>query len=180
MKNLSHAKMRLIFQKLMKYIGNNIKSFIERPDGPYHFREKKDRVYYVSQKILSIANNIESDNLLSLGTCIGRFTKSGKFRLHITALHHIAPYAQHKIWVKPSAEQQFLYGNNIMKSGLARITEGINQYQGVVVFSMNDLPLGFGVAAKNTADCKHADPVAIICFHEADIGDYIRSEDTLL
>ncbi|KYQ50506.1 putative oxidoreductase yrbE [Trachymyrmex zeteki] len=86
----------------------------------------------------------------------------------------------HKIWVKPSAEQQFLYGNNIMKSGLARITEGINQYQGVVVFSMNDLPLGFGVAAKNTADCKHADPVAIICFHEADIGDYIRSEDTLL
>lgn len=75
-------------------IGNNIKSFIERPDGPYHFREKKDRVYYVSQKILSIANNIESDNLLSLGTCIGRFTKSGKFRLHITALHHIAPYAQ--------------------------------------------------------------------------------------
>lgn len=28
-----------------------------------------------------------------------------------------------------------------MKSGLARITEGTSQYQGVVVFSMNDLPL---------------------------------------
>lgn len=48
---------------------------------------------------------------------------------------------KHKIWVKPSAEQQFLYGHHIMKSGLARITEGTSQYQGVVVFSMNDLPL---------------------------------------
>lgn len=48
---------------------------------------------------------------------------------------------QHKIWVKPSAEQQFLYGNHILKSGLGRITEGTSQHQGVVVFSMNDLPL---------------------------------------
>lgn len=48
---------------------------------------------------------------------------------------------QHKIWVKPSAEQQFLYGNHILKSGLGRITEGTSKHQGVVVFSMNDLPL---------------------------------------
>lgn len=48
---------------------------------------------------------------------------------------------QYKIWVKSSAEQQFLYGHHIMKSGLGRITEGTTQYQGVVVYSMNDLPL---------------------------------------
>lgn len=45
---------------------------------------------------------------------------------------------------------------------------------------MSDLPLGFGVAAKATAECKHADPLSTICFHQADIGEYIRSEDTLL
>lgn len=39
---------------------------------------------------------------------------------------------------------------------------------------------GFGVAAKSTADCKNADPMTTICFHQADIGEYIRSEDTLL
>lgn len=39
---------------------------------------------------------------------------------------------------------------------------------------------GFGVASKGTADCKHADPLSTICFHQADIGEYIRSEDTLL
>jgi len=180
MKHLSEEKMKLVFEKLTKYIGTNVKNLIDRPDGIYCFREKKERVYYLSEKILSFANTIGPDHLLSLGTCFGKFTKSGKFKLHITALHYLAPYAQHKIWVKSSAEQQFLYGHHIMKSGLARITEGTSQYQGVIVFSLNDLPLGFGVAAKSTVDCKHADPIAIICFHQADIGEYIRSEDTLL
>ena len=38
---------------------------------------------------------------------------------------------------------------------------------------------GFGAAAKSTAECRHADPTAIVAFHQADIGQYIRSEDTL-
>ncbi|EFN70551.1 60S ribosome subunit biogenesis protein NIP7-like protein [Camponotus floridanus] len=180
MKQLSEERTKLVFEKLTKYMGSNVKNLIDRPDGVYCFRENKDRVYYVSEKILSLASTVGSDHLLSVGTCFGKFTKSGKFRLHVTALHYLAPYAQHKIWVKSSAEQQFLYGHHIMKSGLARITEGTSQYQGVVVFSMSDVPLGFGVAAKSTADCKHADPMATICFHQADIGEYLRSEDTLI
>ncbi|XP_012542582.1 60S ribosome subunit biogenesis protein NIP7 homolog [Monomorium pharaonis] len=180
MKQLSEERTKLVFEKLTKYIGSNVKNLIDRPNGIYCFREKKDRVYYVSEKILSLAGTVKPDYLLNFGTCFGKFTKTGKFRLHITALHYLAPYAQHKIWVKPSAEQQFLYGHHIMKSGLARITEGTSQYQGVVVFSMNNLPLGFGVAAKSTTDCKYADPMATICFHQADIGEYIRSEDMLL
>ena len=48
---------------------------------------------------------------------------------------------QYKIWLKPSAEQQFLYGHHVMKSGLGRITENTAQYQGVVVYSMSDMPL---------------------------------------
>jgi 60S ribosome subunit biogenesis protein NIP7 len=71
-----------------------LKLLIDRPDGAYCFREKKDRVYYVSEKILRLATTVAPDNLLSVGTCIGKFTKSGKFRLHITALHYLAPYAK--------------------------------------------------------------------------------------
>lgn len=36
------------------------------------------------------------DNIISIGTCFGKFTKSGKFRLHITALDYLSPYAQVK------------------------------------------------------------------------------------
>lgn len=97
--------------------------------------------------------------------------------------------------VKPTSEQSFLYGNHVLKSGLGRITEGTEQYQGVVVYSMSDVPLGelfiigisnlyifegFGVAAKSTMDCRKADPMNIVGFHQADVGEYIRSEDTLI
>ena len=40
------------------------------------------------------ATNVARKNLISLGTCIGKFTKSGKFHLQITALDIIAPYAK--------------------------------------------------------------------------------------
>ncbi len=94
-------------------------------------------------------------------------------------MDYLAPYAQHKIWLKQSAEQQFLYGHNVTKSGLGRITESTDKYQGVVVYSMGDLPLGFGVAARSTAECRHADPMTVVCFHQADIGEYIRNEELL-
>ncbi|XP_050312690.1 60S ribosome subunit biogenesis protein NIP7 homolog [Anthonomus grandis grandis] len=180
MKRLTEERTKILFEKLAKYIGPNIKQLIERPDGIYCFREQKDRVYYVSETILKLANTVPQEHLISVGTCFGKFTKSGKFKLHITALNYLAPYAQCKIWLKPTAEQQFLYGNNVSKAGLGRISENCEKYQGVVVFSMSDLPLGFGAAARSTTECKMADPLANVCFHQADIGEYIRSEEDLL
>ena len=54
----------------------------------------------------------------------------------------------------------FLYGNNVTKAGLARITDGTPQYGGVVVFSLSDIALGFGVAAQPTEYCRDLDPLA--------------------
>ncbi|XP_004923132.1 60S ribosome subunit biogenesis protein NIP7 homolog [Bombyx mandarina] len=179
MKVLSEDRTRILFEKLTKYIGVNVKLLIDRPDGTYCFREKKDRVYYISEKLLHLAQTVKPDNLVSAGTCFGKFTKTNKFRLHITALTYISPYAPFKVWVKPSAEQQFLYGHHIIKSGLGRITENTPKHQGVVVLTMSDIPIGFGVASRTTAECRHADPLATIVFHQADVGEYIRSEDTL-
>lgn len=47
-----------------------------------------------SEKILRLATNISRDKLVSVGTCFGKFTKTLKFRLHITALDFLAPYAK--------------------------------------------------------------------------------------
>ena len=38
---------------------------------------------------------------------------------------------------------------------------------------------GFGVSAKSTQECRHADPMTIVAFHQADIGEYIRNEEAL-
>ncbi|KFM74378.1 60S ribosome subunit biogenesis protein NIP7-like protein, partial [Stegodyphus mimosarum] len=76
------------------------KLLIDRPDGIYCFRLHKNRVFYVSEVNMKLACNIPKEAILSLGTCFGKFTKSLQFKLHITALDYIAPYAKHKIWLK--------------------------------------------------------------------------------
>lgn len=83
------------------------------------------------------------------------------------------------MWLKPTSEMSFLYGNHVLKGGLGRITENINSGDGVVVFSMTDVPLGFGIAAKSTTDCRKLDPNGIVVLHQADIGEYLRMEDEL-
>ncbi|XP_071479351.1 60S ribosome subunit biogenesis protein NIP7 homolog [Diadema antillarum] len=180
MRPLTEEETKLLFEKLSKYIGENIKLLIDRSDGMYCFRYHKDRVFYVSEEIMRRAASVGRDHLISFGTCFGKFTKTKKFRLHITALDYLAPYAKCKVWVKPGAEQSFLYGNHVLKSGLGRITENTEKYQGVIIYSMSDVPLGFGVAAKSTQECRHADPMGIVVFHQSDIGEYLRNEDTLL
>ncbi len=176
-----------------------------------HNVTNQDRVYYVSESVMKASTSINKDNLLHCGTCLGKFTKSGKFRLHITALDYLAQYSkvsfclvgtidlylnfrpwrsnesyqsidqsidrrgnQYKVWLKQSAEMSFLYGNNVMKSGLARITEATPQYAGVVVYNLADIPLGFGVAAQTTDVCKELAPTANVVLHQADVGEFLR------
>lgn len=179
MRPLTTEETENVFEKLQKYIGSNVKLLIDRPDGNYCFRLHREKVFYVSESIMLRSVNISRDNLISVGTCFGKFNRAGKFKLHITALTYMYPYAKYKVWLKPAAEQSFLYGNHVLKNGIASMTENTPQHEGVVVFSSSDLPLGFGVSAKSTIDSKNADPAAIIVYHQADLGEYLRQEETI-
>lgn len=179
MRPLSDDEMKTFFEKLQLYMGNNIERLIDRPDEPHTFRLINDRVYYLSEMQLKLATNIGRDNLVSVGTCFGKFTQSGKFRLHITCLDYLSQYSKHKVWVKQGAEMSFLYGNNVTKAGLAKISENVPQYGGVVVYSLADIPIGFGVAAQPTEYCKDLDLTANVVLHQGDIGEYLRIEDGL-
>jgi ribosome biogenesis protein Nip4 len=81
---------------------------------------------------------------------------------------------QYKVWVKQSSEMSFLYGNHVTKNGLARMTENTPQYAGVVVYNMQDIALGFGVAAQTTDYCQTLVASGNVVLHQADIGDYLR------
>jgi 60S ribosome subunit biogenesis protein NIP7 len=137
------------------------------------------RVYYVRESLANLATSVARDQLLSLGLCLGKFTKTGKFRLHITSLSIIAPHARYKVWVKANGEMPFLYGGNVLKAHVGRWSEDCPEHQGVVVLSMNDTPLGFGVSARSTAEARKLDPTGIVTFRQADVGEYLREEDTL-
>uniref|UniRef100_A0A7E4V7H3 60S ribosome subunit biogenesis protein NIP7 homolog n=1 Tax=Panagrellus redivivus TaxID=6233 RepID=A0A7E4V7H3_PANRE len=179
MRPLTDEETEKLFRKLSQYIGDNVRLLIEREDGDYCFRFHRERVYYCNEALMRQAATVSRKELLSFGTCLGKFTKSNNFFLHITALDYLAPYAKWRVWLKPQAEQQYLYGNNVVKAGVGRMTEGTEAKQGVIVYNMNDMPLGFGVLSKGTAQVRAADPTAIVVLHQGDLGEYLRSEDHL-
>lgn len=181
MRPLTEEETKTLFTKLSHYIGNNIVHLVDSgEDGiPHVFRLHRDRVYYVSELAMKQAISIARPNLISLGTCFGKFSKTGKFRLHITALDILAQYAKHKVWIKPNGELPFLYGNHVVKAHLGRITDDTPEHAGVVIMSMANVALGFGVTARSTIDTRKLDPTSIIVFHQADVGEYLRDEDTL-
>ncbi|GAB2267760.1 ribosome biosynthesis protein nip7 [Dionaea muscipula] len=189
MRTLDEQETTAVFEKIFKFVGNNLKNIIDAPShegtdpdnqpGRYCFRLQKNRVYYAGEALVKRATNISRDKLVSLGTQVGKITHGGKFHLTIQCLGILAANAKHKVWLKPTSEMSFLYGNHVLKGGLGRITENISAGDGVVVYSMSDVPLGFGIAAKSTTDCRKLDPNGIVVLHQADIGEYLRTEDDL-
>ncbi|ANZ74096.1 60S ribosome subunit biogenesis protein [Komagataella phaffii CBS 7435] len=179
MRPLTEEETKVVFEKLANYIGRNISFLVNNKEDPHVFRLQKDRVYYVSENVAKFAGSVARQNLMSLGTCLGKFTKTGKFRLHITALEYISQYAKYKLWVKPNGEMPFLYGNNVLKAHIGKMSEDIPEHAGLVIYSMADVPLGFGVSARSTTEARNLQPTAIVAYRQGDIGEYLRDEDTL-
>ncbi|ONH94295.1 hypothetical protein PRUPE_7G009000 [Prunus persica] len=146
MRPLDETETTAVFEKLFKFTGNNLKNIVENPS--LH----KNKVYYVSESLVKRATNISRTQLVSIGTCIGRFTHGGSFHLTVQCLSSLASNAKHKVWLKPTSEMSFLYGNHVLKGGLGRITENIVPSDGVVVFPMSDVPLGSGIATTTKSE----------------------------
>lgn len=120
-------------------IGKNLTQLIA--PNTHTFCVQKDRCYYVRTDLYKLATSVARINLLSLGTCLGKFTKTGKFKLHVTALDVIAPFAIYKVWIKPNGEMSYCFGNNVVKAHVGRISEETPEHQGCVIYNMADVPL---------------------------------------
>jgi 60S ribosome subunit biogenesis protein NIP7 len=48
----------MVFEKLFKFVGKNIKSLVDRADEPYCFRLQKNRVYYVRESLMKKSTNV--------------------------------------------------------------------------------------------------------------------------
>lgn len=146
MRQLTEEETKTLFAKLANYTGRSLNALVTSTDDAssddrYVFRLHGSRVYYLRLSIANLATSIPRANLLSLGICVGKFTKTGKFRIHVTALEAIAPHARYKVWIKSNGEMPFMYGGNIAKAHIGRWSEDCPEHQGVVVFNMDDTPL---------------------------------------
>ena len=180
MRQLTDEELTLVFEKLKKFIGTAVKDLIEdceAENGSVNvFRLIKNRVYLISEALVKKAAAFGTKPLLHCGTCMGQFSKSGKFRMGITALERLNRFAQTRVWLKPTGEQNYLYGNHVLKAHIARISENATKYCGVIVVTMANLPLGFGVLAKPAQELNSSDSSMIYVFNQADSGEYLRIE----
>nr|CCC94240.1 RNA-binding protein [Trypanosoma congolense IL3000] len=208
MRPLTDEETKKLFDKLAQYIGPNTARLLQQKtpadgnrasssgkDGgngeadddadqqsaeqSYVFRLHKSRIWYMPQRLARLASCVAKSNLMGIGVLFAKVTHNGHVRLQVTALEYIAQYSLFKVWLKPSQEQKFLYGGHVTRAGLGRITEATPRHQKVAVFSMSDVPLGFGVAALGTLECRRCEMNSTVLFHEADVGEYLRDEARL-
>jgi hypothetical protein len=58
MRPLTEDETRVVFEKLHKFIGKNIKALVDRPDAPHCLRLQKNRVFYVREDLMRLATNV--------------------------------------------------------------------------------------------------------------------------
>ncbi|ESL07305.1 hypothetical protein TRSC58_05008 [Trypanosoma rangeli SC58] len=181
MRSLTEEETKKLFDKLAQYIGPNTTHLLERKgeEEEHVFRLHKGRIWYMPLRLAKLASCVAKSNLMGIGVLFAKVTHNGHVRIQVTALDYIAQYSLFKVWVKPNQEQKFLYGGHVTRTGLGRITESTPKYQKVAVFSMGDVPLGFGVAALGTLECRKCEMNSTVVFHEADVGEYLRNEARL-
>ncbi len=80
-------------------------------------------------------------------------------------MEYLKKYTSRKVWLKTNGEQNFIYGNHVLKAHIARISEKALKYEGVIVMNMENVALGFGVLAKSSEELKKCDPTAIFVFN---------------
>ncbi|CRH01257.1 large ribosomal subunit assembling protein, putative [Plasmodium relictum] len=179
MRPLNDQETMLVFKKLAKFVGNNLLSMLSYNNEEYVFRLHKLNVYFIRADVVKQAESINKKSLISLGICIGKFTKANNFFIKITCISFLNEFCIHKIWLKESGEKNFLFGNNVLKSHLLKVSDNIKKGDGVIVLSMNDNPIGFGISIRNTQEIKILNVTDTILIHQGDVGEYLRSESTI-
>ncbi|KAI5190419.1 60S ribosome subunit biogenesis protein NIP7 [Nematocida minor] len=177
MRPLKEEEFAKIEKKLRQYIGNNISSFLNPLNELVYHHQK---IYYVRKDLLKKASILPKDNLVCIGTCIGRFTKGENFRLKITGLHVLMMYSTCKIKVKQTSEMNILYGNHVQRAHLCGVAPDLKKNAGVVLTTSSSIPLGFGVMTKSGSEVVAGDRTAIVVVRHGDTGEYLRDESALM
>jgi 60S ribosome subunit biogenesis protein NIP7 len=94
MRPLNEKEAQLFFERLAKFIGENSETLLTREDGNWTFQEHRGRVYYLSESMAAYCKPFAHKQLVSAGVCMGKFTKTGRFFGHVTALPILAPLAR--------------------------------------------------------------------------------------
>jgi 60S ribosome subunit biogenesis protein NIP7 len=176
MRELKIEEARFLISKFIKFKGNKIFEFIKSIYFNFSlFRLQKNRIFFCASLLYYRAINFYKKNLGSIGSCIGRFTHSRKFYFLIPALNLLIKNQKFfSIFTNSMGEKQFIFGNNLKKEKILKLSKNIFESDGVILIGMNSLPIGFGESLKSTILLPKVKNCSLLVINHSDIGRYIR------
>ncbi|KAI5173417.1 60S ribosome subunit biogenesis protein NIP7 [Pancytospora epiphaga] len=172
MRPLNGQEEEVVMNKLRVFIGDATRDLLEDKV----LRLNNQKVLLTTDAVLKATSQQKRKKIVIAGTVIGKFTKNNNFYITVTALHALHEHGLHKVWVKASAEMNFLYGNNVLRSHVQKVSEEIPMNAGVFVYNHANVPLGFGILAIGPTSYARARGGDIVVLCQADNGEYIRNE----
>lgn len=176
MRKLTEEEFEKMFSKINQFVGEKREILLKDNDFYYHNKN----IFYVSDFIYKKVSNIPKKNIVMIGTHVGKFTKSNRFFLKIGALNILSQFATRKVWIKWSAEMNFLYGNNVLKSHVLKTTEDLRTNEIVFLYNPKDVLLGFGITARDMTSFDKAEHNSLFVIRQCDKGEYLRDEGILI
>lgn len=175
MRDLKKEEKDKILKKLSRFVGDNIDELL----GQYVLQLHRQKVLLISPELKKQTSQIGRKELICAGIVLGKITKNNNFWVNVTSMHILERFALHKIWLKSSAEMNFLYGNNVIRSHMHKISGDVPKNSVVFVYNQNNTPLGFGVTAKSSADITASQGRSLVVMNQADTGAYLRNEASI-
>lgn len=168
--------MKKVYQKLTSIIGTNTQAILNK----YTLYLHEKNVFLLTESEFKLLSNIPQKHIILAGKHLGRFTKSNRFFVKISAMNILEQYASKKVWIKWSAEMNVLYGNNISKSHVLKTSEDIGKNEIVFLYNPKDTLLGYGVTTRDMRSFEKADSHSSYIIRQGDMGEFLRNEQKIL
>lgn len=176
MRKITETEQKKITSKLSKIFDISNSSFLKEKNLYYHNKN----IFIIPPNIYKNISTFPKNKIKFCGKHLGKFTRSENFYLKISCLNLLKDFINKKIWIKYSAENNFLYGNNVLKSHVFKVSENINKNEIVFLFNQNDLLLGFGITTRNYCDFEKADHNSTYVIRQCDKGEFLRDEQRII
>jgi len=108
--------------------------------------------------------------------CIGRFTRSKKFRFVIPFMNLLLK--NKKILsaiISSTGEKAFIHGKHLEKICMLKISKNLIKNDCILLLNKNNIPLGFGEFLKSASTISKCDKKDTIIINLGDTGLYIRT-----
>eukprot|EP00477_Mikrocytos_mackini_P001358 GAHX01001456.1.p1 GENE.GAHX01001456.1~~GAHX01001456.1.p1 ORF type:complete len:203 (-),score=43.82 GAHX01001456.1:49-657(-) len=200
MRKITKEELENLRKKLKTYFGPVTDQKLDVEN--YDYMVIKTRLYRIRKNIMKKFCSLPSNCIMGMGELIGKLTKTKRTMFYITALDFLED-SPNKVELNYEKEKAFLYGNNLHKGNVNRISESIENNSGCVVYKaqkggkktkkgsvmdkeevptkdFGNFSIGFGASNVDSYKFKTmVDNTKLVMYRNGDIGEFLRSESEM-